>query len=83
MARRGYFAQLNYPAQHAEKVGRQEELQAIGANNAAVREYEQAQAAPERARADAIWASEAQRRAAEKEAARLHVEAGGTRRRDE
>jgi restriction system protein len=75
MARRGFFAELNYQAQQAEQRRRQQEAQAVRAHNAAVREYERAQRAAERARVAAARASEAQRKAAEKEAARLHVEA--------
>ncbi|HET7415225.1 MAG TPA: hypothetical protein VFI97_05960 [Arthrobacter sp.] len=75
MARRGFFAELNYQAQQAEKRRRQQEAAAVRSYNAAVREAERAQRAAERARAAAARASEAKRRAAEKEAARLHVEA--------
>lgn len=75
MARRGFFAELNYQAQQAEKHRRQQTAQAVRAHNAAVREHERAQKAAERARAAAARASDAQRKAAEKEAARLHVEA--------
>lgn len=73
--RRGFFAELNYQAQQAEKRRRQQEAQAVRAHNAAVREYERAQRAAERAQAAAARASESQRKAAEKEAARLHLEA--------
>lgn len=75
MAKRGFFAELNYQAQQAEKKRRQQEAAAVRAHNAAVREAERAQRAAERARSAAARASEAQRKAAEKEAARLHVEA--------
>lgn len=75
MAKRGFFAELNYQAQQAEKRRRQQEAQAIRANSAAVREHERARNAAERARAAAARASNAQRKAAEKEAARLLVEA--------
>lgn len=74
MAKRGFFAEINYQSQQAEKRRRQEQVQAVRAHNAAVREYERAQKAAERARASAARASEADRKAAEKEAARLHVE---------
>jgi restriction system protein len=72
--RRGFFAEMNYQAQQAEKRRRQEQAQAVRAHNAAVREYERAQKAAERARVAAARATEAERKAAEKEAARLHVE---------
>jgi len=75
MAKRGFFAELNYQAQQAEKRRRQQEAQATRAYNAAVREHERAQKAAERARTAAARASDAQRKAAEKEAIRLHVEA--------
>ncbi|GAB6987828.1 hypothetical protein [Nocardioides pyridinolyticus] len=75
MAKRGFFAEMNYQAQQAEKRRRQQEAQAVRAHNAAVREHERAVKAAERARATAARASEAQRKAAEKEALRLHVEA--------
>lgn len=75
MAKRGFFAEINYQAQQAEKRRRQQEAQAVRAHNAAVREHERAVKAAERARAAAARASEAQRKAAEKEAARLHLEA--------
>ena len=75
MAKRGFFAEINYQAQQAEKRRRQQEAQAVRAHNAAVREHDRAVKAAERARAAAARASEAQRKAAEKEAARLHAEA--------
>ncbi|WP_216094314.1 hypothetical protein [Jiangella alba] len=75
MAKRGFFAELNYQAQQAEKRRRQQQAAAVRAHNAAVREAERARRAAERARAAAGRAAEAQRKAAEKEAARLHVEA--------
>lgn len=75
MAKRGFFAEINYQAQQAEKLRRQQGAQAARAHSAAVREHERAQKAAERARASAARATDAQRKAAEKEAARLHVEA--------
>ena len=74
MAKRGFFAEMNYQAQQAEKRRRQEEAQAVRASNAANRDRERAQMAAERARVAAARASDAQRKAAEKEAAHLHVE---------
>ena len=75
MAKRGFFAELNYQAQQAEKRRRQQVAQAVRAHNAAVREHERAQKAAERAHAAAVRASAAEKKAAEKEAARLHLEA--------
>lgn len=75
MAKRGFFAELNYQAQQAEKRRRQEEVAAGRTQNAAIRERERTLRAAERARASAARSSEAQRKAAEKEAARLHAEA--------
>lgn len=75
MAKRGFFAEMNYQAQQAEKRRRQQEAQAVRAQSAAIREHERAQKAAERARAAAARTADAQRKAAEKEAARLHIEA--------
>lgn len=75
MAKRGFFAEINYQAQQAEKRRLQQNAAAIRAHNAAVREAERAHKAAERAHAQAVRASEVERKAAEKEAARLHVEA--------
>ena len=75
MAKRGFFAEINYQAQQAEKRRRQQEAQAVRAHNAAVRDHERAVKAAERAIAAAARASEAQRKEAEREAARLHLEA--------
>lgn len=75
MAKRGFFAEMNYQAQQAEKLRLQQQAQAVRAQSAAVRERERAQKAAERARVAAARASDVQRKAAEKEAARLHVEA--------
>ena len=75
MAKRGFFAELNYQAQQAEKRQRQQQASAVRAHNAAVRESERAAKAAERARLAAQRANEADRKAAEKEAKRLHIEA--------
>ena len=75
MAKRGFFAELNYQAQQAEKRQRQQQAAAVRAHNAAVRKSEQAARAAERARVAAQRSSEAGRKAAEKEAKRLHIEA--------
>lgn len=75
MARRGFFAELNYQAQQAEKRRRQQDAAVARAQVAAAREAEKARRAAERARAAASRASDAERKAAEKRAAQLHVEA--------
>jgi restriction system protein len=72
--RRGFFAELNYQAQQAEKRRRQQEAAAHRAHLAAQRQAERAAKAYERAQAAAARASLAERKAAEREAARLHVE---------
>jgi restriction system protein len=75
MAKRGFFAELNYQAQQAEKRQRQHQAAAVRAHSAAVRESERAAKAAERARLAAQRSSQAERKAAEKEAKRLHIEA--------
>lgn len=75
MAKRGFFAELNYQAQQAEKRSRQQQAKAAREQTAAIRDQERAQKAAERARLAASRASEAERKAAEKEAAQLYVEA--------
>ncbi|WP_201264537.1 hypothetical protein [Streptomyces olivochromogenes] len=72
--RRGFFAELNYQAQQAEKHRRQQEAAAHRAHLAAQREAERARKAHERAQAAAARASAAETKAAEREAARLQVE---------
>lgn len=75
MAKRGFFAELNYQAQQAEKRQRQQQAAAGRAHDAAVRASDRARKAAERAQLTAQRANEADRKAAEKEAKRLHVEA--------
>ncbi|GAA1662170.1 hypothetical protein GCM10009744_64920 [Kribbella alba] len=75
MAKRGFFAELNYQAQQAEKRRRQQAATAYRAQAAAERDAERARKAAERARAAAARGSAAEQKAAEKEAARLHAEA--------
>ena len=75
MAKRGFFAELNYQAQQAEKRRRQQEAAAHRAQAAAERGAERSRKAYERAYAAAERASAAEKKAAEREAARLHVEA--------
>lgn len=74
MAKRGFFAEINYQAQQAEKRKRQQEAAALRAHNAAVREQEQARKKAERARAAAARAHAAEKKAAEKKANDLYVE---------
>lgn len=75
MARRGFFAELNYQAQQAENRRMREAAAANRAQAAAERDMERAQKAAARARASAAASSAADRKAADKEAARLHAEA--------
>lgn len=75
MAKRGFFAEINYQAQQAEKRRIQQHNANVRAHNAAVRTHQAAVRAAERAHNAAVRASEAERKAAEKEAARLHLEA--------
>ncbi len=75
MARRGFFAEMNYQTQQAEKRRRQQLAATYRAHAAAERQAEQSRKAAERARAAASQACAADQKAAEKEAARLHVEA--------
>ncbi|WP_228554019.1 hypothetical protein [Catenulispora pinisilvae] len=73
--RRGFFAELQHQSQQAEKQRRQQAAATQRAHVAAQREFERARLAAERARAAAVRGSVAQQKAAEREAARLHVEA--------
>ncbi len=73
MARRGFFAELNYQAQQAEQRKRKQQAAVVRAHAAAVREAERTQKAAERARGAAQRASEAERKAAEKQAAQAYV----------
>ncbi|MCX4429648.1 hypothetical protein [Streptomyces mirabilis] len=72
--RRGFFAELNYQAQQAEKRRRQQEAATHRVHVAALREAERALKAHQRAQAAAVRASAAEKKAAEREAARLLVE---------
>jgi restriction system protein len=72
--RRGFFAELNYQAQQAEKRRRLQEGAAHRAHVAAQRQAERATKAYERAQAAAARTSAAERKAAEREAGRLHME---------
>ncbi|MCY7287576.1 MAG: hypothetical protein LH624_04845, partial [Cryobacterium sp.] len=75
MAKRGFFAELNYQAQQAEKRNQQQHAAAVRTHNAAVREVERTRKAAERARLAAQRANATDKKAAEKEAKRLLVEA--------
>lgn len=75
MAKRGFFAEMNYQAQQAEKRRRQQQASAYRAQAAAEREAERAHKAADRARMAASRSSAAEQKAADKEAARLQVEA--------
>jgi restriction system protein len=75
VTRRGFFAELNYQAQQAEKRRRQQVAAAYRAQAAAQREAERARMGFERAAAAAARASVAEQAEAQKLAARLHVDA--------
>lgn len=75
MARRGFFAELNYQAQQAEKRRRQQVAAAYRAQAAAQREAERARKSFERAAAASARATAAEQAEAKKLAARMHVEA--------
>lgn len=72
--RRGFFAELQYQAQQAERRQRQQAAATYRAHTAAVREAERAQRAAERAQAVAARANAAERIRLEKEAAALHLQ---------
>jgi restriction system protein len=72
--KRGFFAELQYQSQQAEKRRRQQAAAAYRAQQAAQREAERSRLASERARAAAVKATVRERDRLEKEAARLHVE---------
>jgi restriction system protein len=75
VARRGFFAELNYQAQQAEKRRRQQAAAASRAYTAAQRQAERARRDAERAAAAATRASAAGQMEAQKLAMRMHVEA--------
>ena len=72
--RRGFFAELQYQSQQAEKRRRQQAAAAQRAHAAAQRKSEQALRASVRAQTAVARASAAGRKSAEVEAARLHLE---------
>jgi restriction system protein len=73
--RRGFFAEIQYQNQLAEKRRMQAERAAAREYLAALRQQEQAQARAERAQAAFARATVAEQKAAEREAKRLHQEA--------
>jgi restriction system protein len=75
MARRGFFAEMNYQAQQAEKRRQQQAAAAFRAQAAAQRDAERAQASAARAAAAFSRASVAGQKEAQKLAERMHVEA--------
>lgn len=75
MARRGFFAELNYQSQQAEKRRRQQTAAGYRAQAAAQREAERTHKGAVRAQAAAARGTAAQQKEAAKEAARMHVEA--------
>jgi restriction system protein len=75
VARRGFFAELNYQAQQAEKRRRQQVAAAYRAQAAAQREAERARQASDRAVASAARASAAQQAEAQKRAVQMQLEA--------
>ena len=72
--RRGFFAEMNYQVQQAEKRKRQQQAAAHRAHLAAQRQAERAVKAYQNAQVTAARASAAGRKIAEREAARLQVE---------
>lgn len=75
MAKRGFFAELNYQAQQAEKRRRQQEAATVRELNALAKEAERLQRAAARAREVAARTDEKWRRDAEKDAIRQLVSA--------
>ncbi len=76
MARRGFFAELNYQSQQAEKRRRQQAVAASRASAAAAREAQRARLAADRATVAAGRASAAQQKEAQRLAALQQVQAG-------
>jgi restriction system protein len=72
--RRGFFAELQYQAQQAEKRRHQQEAAASRAHAAAQREAARAVRAAQQAKTAAVAANARERGRLEKEAERLHVE---------
>jgi restriction system protein len=75
MAKRGFFAELQYQNQLAAKRNAQAQRAQARAHAVALREAERAQRQSERAAAQLARATAAERKAAEREAKRLHEEA--------
>ena len=75
MSRRGFFAELNYQAQQAEKRRQQQAVAASRASAAAAREAQRARQASERAALAAGRATAAQQKEAQRVAVVQHVAA--------
>lgn len=75
MARRGFFAELQYQSRVAERERERAELEAYRSHVAAVRQAEQAKKASERAQTKLVKATESERKRLEKEAREAHVAA--------
>ena len=73
--RRGFFAELAYQNQQAERRRQKETAAVFRAHAAAVRDYERLQREAERAQRAAVVADARERARLEKEAGRLHAEA--------
>ncbi|MCR6490882.1 hypothetical protein [Cellulomonas sp. P24] len=74
MAKRGFFAEMNYQAQQAEKRSRAQQVANDRARASAERELDRSRKAAERARLAVSRASLADQKTAEREAARLYTE---------
>lgn len=74
MGRRGFFAEINYQMQQAERRSRQQAAAAERARAAALREADRARQQAERAEAQALAADYLVRAEMEKEAKRLYLE---------
>lgn len=75
MARRGFFAELEYQSRVRAQQQARAQREAVRQHNAAVRHAEQARKAAERARAQAARGAEADRKRLEKEAREAHIAA--------
>ena len=61
MAKRGFFAEINYQAQQAEKRRRQQEALAVRAHSAAVRDHDEVRRARPHRDADRVAAPQGSR----------------------
>ena len=75
MARRGFFAELQYQSRVAAREREREEREAVRSHVAAVRQTEQATRAAERAKTQLAKATDSERKRLEKEAREAHVAA--------